>query len=142
METIHARIARLRRGKGLSKTALASKVGVNYQAVQQWENGKSAPKRTRLERVATALGVTPQELATGAAPPRSAAPGTDPRIDEIPGLFIWLTEEQRDAFLSELRATATANRAIAKELGGKFTIVQDRRVEKHYKTPRNNKKTK
>lgn len=135
VETIHARIASLRKGKGLSMQGLAKLVGVSYQTVQQWENGKSAPKRTRLERVASVLGVTPQELVAGVSAGRKTAPGYDPRLDEIPALFSWLTEEQKNGLITKLRATAMANKAIAKELGGKFTPVHDMRVEKTYKVP-------
>lgn len=35
---------------------------LSYQTVQQWESGKSAPKRSRLEVVARVLGSTAQEL--------------------------------------------------------------------------------
>lgn len=135
VETIHARIASLRKGKGLSMQGLAKLVGVSYQTVQQWENGKSAPKRTRLERVASVLGVTPQEIVAGVSGSRKNAPGHDPRLDEIPALFSWLTEEQKNGLITKLRATAMANKAIAKELGGKFAPVHDMRVEKTYKVP-------
>ncbi len=45
--------------------ALASLVGVSWQTVQQWENGKTAPRRTRLARVAEALGTTVEYLSLG-----------------------------------------------------------------------------
>lgn len=65
METIHDRIHRLREARGLSMEQLASAVGVSWQTVQQWENGKTAPKRTRQTLVADALGVTVHELVAG-----------------------------------------------------------------------------
>lgn len=54
MTTIHARLKRLRAASGLSMQALAAAVGLRaWQAVQQWENGETAPRRDRLfKRVA------------------------------------------------------------------------------------------
>lgn len=46
MTTIHARLKRLRAASGLSMQALAAAVGLRaWQAVQQWENGETAPRR-------------------------------------------------------------------------------------------------
>ena len=114
---------------------LAKLVGVSYQTVQQWENGKSAPKRTRLERVASVLGVTPQEIVAGVSAARKNNPDHDPRLDEIPALFAWLTADQKNGLITKLRSTALANKTITKELGGKLSPVHDMRVEKSYKIP-------
>lgn len=66
MSDIHSRIKKLREDKEISLEALAVVVGVSWQAVQQWEKpGGTAPKRTRLEKVAKALGTTAMYLLTG-----------------------------------------------------------------------------
>lgn len=57
MKTIHEKIKALREGKNLTMEQLAALIGVSWQTVQQWENGKTAPKRNRLEKVAEVLGV-------------------------------------------------------------------------------------
>ncbi|PJM72084.1 LexA family transcriptional regulator [Achromobacter ruhlandii] len=75
MPTIHKRIKDLREKLGLSMEQLAERVSVSWQTVQQWENGKTAPKRARLEAVAKALNTTPEFLAVG--------PLTDPDADEF-----------------------------------------------------------
>lgn len=63
METIGQRIKRLREAKGLSMGALAKLVRVSsWQAVQQWENGRTTPRRSREELLAQALGVSVAEL--------------------------------------------------------------------------------
>jgi DNA-binding XRE family transcriptional regulator len=48
MSDIHHRIKRLRLEKKLSMEALADKVGVTWQTIQQWEKN-TAPKRLRLQ---------------------------------------------------------------------------------------------
>lgn len=55
MQNIHSRIYQGRKEKGLSLEQLAEKVGVSWQSVQNWENGQSAPKRTRIAAVEKAL---------------------------------------------------------------------------------------
>lgn len=55
---IHARIAELRDRKGLTQAELADLCGVLKSAVSHWERGVSAPTGKRLQRVATALGVS------------------------------------------------------------------------------------
>lgn len=50
---------------------LASAVGLrSWQSVQQWENGKTAPNRNRLGRVAKALKTTNEYLVSGVSPSR------------------------------------------------------------------------
>ena len=66
MQNIHERIHMLRVSKDLSMEALARLVGVTWQTIQQWENGSTAPRRTRLQKVADALGVTIERLLYGA----------------------------------------------------------------------------
>ncbi|MDT0215846.1 XRE family transcriptional regulator [Alcaligenes sp. AB3] len=66
MTTIHDRIKQARLDKGLSMEGLAELVGLrSWQSIQQWENGATAPQRKRLERVASALGVTVDFLMNG-----------------------------------------------------------------------------
>lgn len=75
MPTIHKRIKDLREKLELSMEQLAERVSVSWQTVQQWENGKTAPKRARLEALAKALNTTPEYLAVG--------PLADPDTDEF-----------------------------------------------------------
>src|SRR5690606_18040625 len=44
MSSIHSRIQALRQDLKLSMQDLGNLVGVSWQTVQQWENGKTAPK--------------------------------------------------------------------------------------------------
>jgi len=66
---IHRRIYQLRTEKGLSMEALAERVGVTWQTIQQWEKEDgTAPKRTRLQKVADELSTTPEYLLNGTEP--------------------------------------------------------------------------
>ena len=62
VDPIHANIARLRGERGLSQSELAAKLEIDETSVSHWENGHSAPSRSRLHRVAEILGVTVGEL--------------------------------------------------------------------------------
>ncbi len=85
--SIHAKIKALREAKEWSQQRLADEVSkreggnraLTWQAVQQWEHAKSAPKRERLQHVADALGTTVSALVAGGdlpAPPFIAAEPT------------------------------------------------------------------
>lgn len=63
--------------------ALAKAIGVSWQTVQQWERpGGTAPKRTRLEKVASVLNTTANFLITGTDSTSSADTGKVVRIEQ------------------------------------------------------------
>lgn len=62
MEVTHISIKQKRLDLGLTQKELAVKIGVDQSAVAQWENGKTAPNRGRLMRVAEALGCSVSDL--------------------------------------------------------------------------------
>jgi len=78
--SIHEAIKARRTALGWSQMRLAGEVSklenldppLTYATVQQWENGKSAPKRTRLKFVAQALGCEIGDLTGDAAPSPNA----------------------------------------------------------------------
>lgn len=55
MKTINKEIKLRRERLGISQAQLAERVGVAWQAVQQWENGKTSPARKRETQIARAL---------------------------------------------------------------------------------------
>ena len=59
---IGSRIRRWREAKGLSKTQLASLVGVTVSAVVQWEHGHTGPNRKNLRALTDALGMSLAEF--------------------------------------------------------------------------------
>ena len=83
MSDIHSRIKRRRLELGLSMEVLAKAADLkSWQAVQQWENGTTAPKRKRLEKVATALKTSSEYLLSGSG--SKAGKGSAFRVNEPP----------------------------------------------------------
>ena len=54
---VGAEVARIRRRRGLSQTALARQVGVTFQQIQKYESGSNRLAASRLLAITTALGV-------------------------------------------------------------------------------------
>src|ERR1700683_2128419 len=91
-----AAVRRCRLKAGLSITALAEMTALTQPFISQLEHGKTVPSLTTLYRMASALGVTPQELLAGLDPgqgdvravpaghgphsPMSACPGSIARL--------------------------------------------------------------
>jgi transcriptional regulator with XRE-family HTH domain len=69
---IHEKILHLRTTNKMSQQALADAIGVSYQTVQQWENGKTAPSRKRVDAVAKALNTSVEHLLFGRSDDTSA----------------------------------------------------------------------
>lgn len=73
-EPLAARIFRLRRERGLSRTVLAAQTGLSKPSIWAWETGKSAPRRNSVALLANAFGISERELLTGKSMP---APESD-----------------------------------------------------------------
>ena len=63
--TLAARIESARKRAGLSQAQLARRMGIERQSVQQWEHGETAPRQSRLTKLAQVLGVEAQWLLMG-----------------------------------------------------------------------------
>lgn len=61
-EAFGARLARLRRGQGLSKTDVAEHLGISITAICHWEQDRSRPRSARLNALADLFGVSTVEL--------------------------------------------------------------------------------
>jgi len=64
---VHARIKKLRGRRGLTQGQLAEMVGTDKGSVCHWERGNYAPNGESLRRLASALGVTIDDLYGDAA---------------------------------------------------------------------------
>ena len=65
--SVGARIAELRRERGLSQAALASATGVSRSAVAQWETDRTGQVSLNLSRIAAVLDVSVEVLLHGPA---------------------------------------------------------------------------
>ncbi len=74
------RITNLRKDNGLTQEALASKLGISFQAVSKWENGLSCPDIALLPELADIFGVSIDELFGRA--PKAAASAPAPEGEE------------------------------------------------------------
>lgn len=86
--SIHNRIKELRLAKKMSQQDVGAAIGVSWQTVQQWENGKTAPNRTRQEKVAKLFEVSVSYLMTGA---ESVAENADAELSLIDMLNLKLS---------------------------------------------------
>lgn len=64
-KTLGARIAALRKSKGLTQEELAERIGVSPQAISKWENDVSCPDIMMIPKLAKLFGVTADALLTG-----------------------------------------------------------------------------
>lgn len=62
---IGKRIQTLREEAGFTQASLAKEMGVSRESVSQWENGDTAPKRARMEKLAGLLKTTVNYLLFG-----------------------------------------------------------------------------
>jgi transcriptional regulator with XRE-family HTH domain len=65
--SIGARIAELRRERGMSQAALAAATGVSRSAVAQWETNRAGQVSGNLSRIAAVLDVSVEVLLHGPA---------------------------------------------------------------------------
>lgn len=81
------RISERRAAMGLSQTALSQRLGVSPQQVQKYEAGQNRISASRLNDIATALGIAPGDLFPNRGPAE---------LDEMAGLrFMTATAEGR-----------------------------------------------
>lgn len=125
----------------MSQEALAKLAGVKYQSVQEWEREDgTAPSRKRLSKVASALGVSISQLLSGddgSAPAvhqsRAGYANDSPEITRLIKAFAWLMDGEKAVLLRDIEAKAGANKAIAKEMGPRFTLKTDQEMLEHLK---------
>ncbi len=75
---VAAQIRIQRKARGLSQTELGKALGVSYQQIQKYENGKNRLGASRLQQIATVLDVTPDfffegETKSGVSSPKDLA---------------------------------------------------------------------
>src|SRR3546814_16587917 len=71
-EAFGARLQRLRTKAGLSQAEVAKRMGVSPPSISSWEKGRARPKRGRMAKLATILGVPISDLLDDAPPDRKS----------------------------------------------------------------------
>lgn len=61
-ESFGVRLQRLRKERGLTLAQVAAHIGVSKPTIWAWENGKTRPLESRIEALATVLGVPSSQL--------------------------------------------------------------------------------
>lgn len=82
-----SKLNRLRRERGLTLADVADALGVSKPTVWAWEKGKARPLPERLEPIAAALGVSPDELIEVSAAGAEAGALIDECRSRIAGAF-------------------------------------------------------
>lgn len=103
MDVYAERIRLLRQKKGLSRQALADRMGVSATAVYKWENGQSQPNIDMLEKLANLFGVTLDELCDRRME-TAEADATMVNISVMTRALRQLTEEEQEKYLAVGRA--------------------------------------
>ncbi len=67
VDKLGARIALLRRARGLTQTQVADRLSVTPQAVSKWERGLACPDLVCLDELSDLLGISIDALLRGAA---------------------------------------------------------------------------
>jgi len=64
-ETLSDRLRRLRRERGMTRTALSDRTGISKTTIWAWETGKTMPRHTNILVLAKVFGLTDQQLLMG-----------------------------------------------------------------------------
>src|SRR5579863_6234885 len=111
---VGARIRHQRALAGLNQSQLAQKVGVTFQSIQKYERGSNRVSASRLQEIASVLGVPVSHFFEGLteSEPQLAPPGdlTAREIHELNSAFAAVKDKTvRRAFLLLLRNAAGLN---------------------------------
>jgi transcriptional regulator with XRE-family HTH domain len=80
VEPLGIKLNRLRRERGLTLADVASALGVSKPTVWAWEKSKARPVPSRIPEIATALGVSTQELGEAAPSDEASAVTEECRV--------------------------------------------------------------
>ena len=113
---VGSRIRMFRKGRKLSQAQLGKKLGVTFQQVQKYENGKNRVGASRLQMISTALDVpVGQFFADDAGTSRTSAKplAFDPQALRLAEAFIRLNDRAlRNSILDMVEAMARKSSRI------------------------------
>jgi transcriptional regulator with XRE-family HTH domain len=114
---VGSRIRHFRNRRSMSQVQLGNALGVTFQQVQKYENGKNRVGASRLQMVSTALGVPVAELfvdGSGASKKPTARPAAfDPEALRFAEAFARLTDKDLRATIVEM-VEAMARKAVSR----------------------------
>jgi transcriptional regulator with XRE-family HTH domain len=113
---VGSRIRRFRKGRKMSQAQLGKKLGVTFQQVQKYENGKNRVGASRLQMISTALDVpVGQFFADDAGTSRTSAKplAFDPQALRFAEAFVRLSDrELRNSIIDMVEAMARKSSRI------------------------------
>ena len=83
-------IRKIRQENNLTQKELADRLGVTYQAVSKWENGKNAPDIAILKKISDEFHVNMDELLSGEKQKKRKKTFSEKMATLVPVLFIFL----------------------------------------------------
>jgi transcriptional regulator with XRE-family HTH domain len=106
-EAVGARIRLLRKRRKMSQQELGTALGVTFQQVQKYENGKNRVGASRLHMVAIALNVPITELFDGASGRSGTSRATksvafDPQALRLAEAFVKISDKELRSALVDL----------------------------------------
>lgn len=128
---IEERLKKLRKSAGLTQTELADRMGVHPQTISKWERGISQPDISQLAALASALGVSIEELFGGEKPAEEAFEGAfdaEKTGRVISGLRIARGESQEqlaEALGTSSDAVSRWERGITSPDAGRFALLAE-----------------
>jgi transcriptional regulator with XRE-family HTH domain len=111
---VGARIRRFRKGRSMTQAQLADRLGVTFQQVQKYENGKNRVGASRLHLVATALDIPVAQLFSDGTTKTAKKPiSFDPETLRFAEAFVKITDKGlRDSILDTVEAMARKSEEI------------------------------
>jgi transcriptional regulator with XRE-family HTH domain len=113
---VGSRIRKFRKGRGMSQAQLGDMLGVTFQQVQKYENGKNRVGASRLQMISTALDVPVGHLFTdGAGTSRTSAKSLafDPQALRLAEAFARLNDKAlRKSILDTVEAMARKSTSV------------------------------
>ncbi|WP_420408668.1 helix-turn-helix domain-containing protein [Hoeflea sp.] len=108
---VGANVRRLRTAKGMSQEKLGENLGITFQQVQKYENGVNRISASKLAMLATAFGVTFNDLFKGVelSDGKVSAPKPlDPRVHKASLIFRKIDPDKMDHAIRVLKTFTEA----------------------------------
>ncbi len=136
MQEVSERIMLGRKNAGLTQMELANILGVSFQAVSNWERGVSMPDISNLEPLATALGLTTDEILSDRKTTSIIRDGKLPEeltVDEFNAISPLLHPQQNEELIKRVKVTEGASNVNVESLCLTRNDIEKRVLESYEK---------